>query len=192
MTSNMADSAKRYLALLNGLAKRNYYGQAELTDDVLKEEVYPDISQEDFGRINSRTAGLLKNLVSADMDLAQLEAFLTAQMKRKDGALTEDQAAAVRKFWKANKAKIHEKIVSQTMWGNSLQKVSWRVDLKSQSRTVEHINVPTAIMELHIADNINKAKGSEVVRFELDEAKVTELLHTMQEIDTQINSYIKK
>ncbi|CAG5118379.1 unnamed protein product [Candidula unifasciata] len=187
----MADNAKRFLALLNGLAKRNYYGQTELTDDVLKEEVYPDISQEDFGRINSRTAGLLKSLVSADMDLTQLEAFLTAQMKRKDGALTEDQAAAVRKFWKANKTKIHDKIVSQTMWGNSLQKVSWRVDLKSQSRTVEQLNAPTAIMELHIADNINKAKGSEVVRFELDETKVAELLHTMQEIDTQINSYIK-
>jgi hypothetical protein len=191
MIFKMAEDPKCYLALLNGIARRNYYGNTELTDDVLKAEIFPDISQDDFVKIITRTNGLMKSLVSADMDMTQLEIFLTAQMKRKDGAVTEDQAAALRKFWKANKTKIHDSIVSQTMWGNSLQKISWRVDLKSQSRSVEQINATTAIMELHIVENINKTKGSEVVRFELDEAKVTELLNTMQEIDSQINSYIK-
>ena len=90
--------------------------------------------------------------------MTQLEAFLTAQMKRKEGGLTEDQAAVMRKFWKGNKSKIHDSIVSQTMWGNSLQKVTWRVDLMSQSMKEESLHAPTAIMELHVADNLDKEK----------------------------------
>ncbi|XP_005112903.2 COMM domain-containing protein 1 [Aplysia californica] len=192
MIIKMADDAKCFQALLNGLAKRNYYGVKELTDDVLKEEIYPELGQEEFNRLNSKCTGLLKNLVSADMDMTQLEAFLTAQMKRKEGGMSEEQAAVMRKFWKGNKAKIHDSIVSQTMWGNSLQKVSWRVDLKSQSMTEEQINTPTAIMELQVADNLNKQRNAEVIRFELDEDKVAEMLSNMREIDAQIHKYTGK
>ncbi|CAL1548902.1 unnamed protein product [Lymnaea stagnalis] len=126
------------------------------------------------------------------MDMTQLEAFLTAQTKKKEGALSDELAAALRKFWKANKIKIHDSIVSQTMWGNTLEKVAWRVDLKTQSRNAEQINSPSAIMELHIGDNLNKAKGPEVVRFELDEVKVTQMLNSMQDIEAQINKFTKK
>lgn len=92
------------------------------------------------------------------MDMTQLEAFLTAQCKKKDVALTAEQANAVRKFWKIHKNKIHESIVSETNWGNTLQKVSWRIDLKSQARNKEHNNTPSAIMELQIANNQKKEK----------------------------------
>ncbi|KAK0040983.1 COMM domain-containing protein 1 [Biomphalaria pfeifferi] len=187
----MVDDPKRFLALLNGISRRNYFGHSELTDDFLKQEIYPDASEEDFCRICSRVAGLLKSLVSADMDMIQLEVFLTAQMKRKEGTLSEEQAASLRKFWKTNKQKIHDSIVSQTMWGNSLQKISWRVDLKSQSRHAEHINTPTAIMELHIADNLSTSKVPEVVRLELDETKLSAMLLNMKDIDDQINKLIK-
>lgn len=97
-------------------------------------------------------------MVLGDMDMTQLEAFLTAQCKKRDAPLTEEQASAVRKFWKLNKSKIHESIVSQTMWGNRLEKILWRIDLKSQSRHVNQINAPSAIMELHIGDNLQKDK----------------------------------
>jgi len=192
MIVKMADDPKCFQALLNGLAKRNYYGSTEFTDEVLKDEIYPNVSQEDFDHIKSKCYSLLKSLVSADMDMTQLEAFLTAQMKKKEGALTEEQAAVMRKFWKGNKAKIHDKIVSQTMWGNSLEKVSWRVDLKSQSKSEEQMHAPCAIMELHVADNLEKEKKAEVIRFELDEDKVSEMLCHMQEIDDQIHKYATK
>ncbi|XP_059168676.1 COMM domain-containing protein 1-like [Physella acuta] len=188
----MVDDPKCFLALLTGLSRRYYHGHTELTDDVLKEEIYPNASQDDFNRLNSRIAGLLKNMVSADMDMTQLEAFLSAQIRKKEGGLSEEQAAALRKFWKANKAKIHDSIVSQTMWGNTLQKVSWRVDLKSQSRNLEQINIPTAIMEIHLADNLNKSKGPEVVRFEMNENKVNDMLKNMHEIEEEINKLAKK
>ncbi|GFN82838.1 comm domain-containing protein 1-like [Plakobranchus ocellatus] len=188
----MADDPKCFAAFLNGISKQVYFGNTELTDNVLKEQIYPDISDDEFNRLKSRTSGLLRSLVSADMDMTQLEAFLTAQMKRKEGALSEQQAAALRKFWKANKVKIHDSIVLQTMWGNSLQKVSWRVDLQSQTRNTEQTNIPTAIMELHLSDNLDSSKASEVVRFELTESKLASVLHGMEEIEAQINKYTKK
>lgn len=46
------------------------------------------------------------------MDFNQLEAFLTSQTKKK-GGLTEAQAAAFSKFWKNNRTKIHNILVSR-------------------------------------------------------------------------------
>ena len=92
-------------------------------------------------------------MVSADMDFNQSEAFLTSQMKKREGSITEDQANALRKFWKTHKNKIHEAVVSRTTWNNTLKHISWRIDIKSQARHIDQINTPTAIMELLIGAN---------------------------------------
>ncbi|ESP02278.1 hypothetical protein LOTGIDRAFT_138684 [Lottia gigantea] len=182
----MVDNTKNLSALLNGLTKRNYYGEEELTDEFLKNELYPDLEEDEFKNLVNRCLHLMKNMVSADMDMTQLEIFLTAQMKRREGALTEQQANAYRKFWKTHKTKIHDKIVEQTMWGNTLKKVSWRIDLKSQGRRSDDINTPSAIMELQIAEHQNK---DQVVRFEMDEQKLKSVLQSMEEIEEQIDNY---
>ena len=92
-------------------------------------------------------------MVSADMDFNQSEAFLTSQMKKREGAITEDQANAFRKFWKTHKNKIHEAVVSRTTWNNTIKQMSWRIDIKSQAKHIDQINIPTAIMELQIGPN---------------------------------------
>ena len=56
----MADDAKSFLALMNGLARKNYYGQSEITDEFLKEQIYPNLSQEEFDHLLTRCRGLLK------------------------------------------------------------------------------------------------------------------------------------
>ncbi|KAL8606530.1 hypothetical protein ACOMHN_015570 [Nucella lapillus] len=188
----MADDAKSFLALMNGLTRKNYYGQTEITNEFLKEQIYPNLSQEEFDHVFNRCRGLMKSMVSADMDMTQLEAFLTAQSKKRDAPLTEEQMAAIRKFWKGNKTKIHDSIIAQTMWGNTLQKVSWRIDLQSQSKHVNEINAPTAIMELQIADSLQKEKAADVVQFEMNEDKLASVLNCMQEIEDQINKYVQK
>lgn len=187
----MADDAKSFLALMNGLTRKRFYGQSEITDEFLKEQIYPDLSQEDFQALLTRCRGLLKSMVSADMDMTQLEVYLTAQAKKRDSPLTEDQVAVIRKFWKSNKPKIHESIISETMWGNTLQKVSWRIDLKSQARHVNEINSPTAIMELHISDSLEKDKAADIVLFEMGEEKLASVLESMQDIEAQINQYVQ-
>ncbi|XP_061317365.1 COMM domain-containing protein 1 isoform X4 [Pezoporus flaviventris] len=90
-----------------------------------------------------------KSIASADMDLNQLEAFLTAQTK-KQGGITSDQAAVIAKFWKNHRMKIHESLINQSRWGNVLKNINWRVDLKSQSRHMDQINTPVAIVEMEL------------------------------------------
>lgn len=98
---------------------------------------------------------LFQNMVFADMDLNQLEAFLVSQTKRREHPITEDQAQAFRKFWKNNKNKIHESIITKTKWNNSLQNVLWRIDLKAQAKNMEQMNESSAIMEFQINSAAN-------------------------------------
>ncbi|XP_042652109.1 COMM domain-containing protein 1-like isoform X3 [Tyto alba] len=93
-----------------------------------------------------------QSIASADMDLNQLEAFLTAQTK-KQGGITSDQAAVIAKFWKNHRIKIHESLINQSRWDNVLKNMNWRVDLKSQSRHVDQINTPVAIVEMELGKN---------------------------------------
>jgi hypothetical protein len=98
---------------------------------------------------------LFQNMVSADMDLNQLEAFLVSQTKHREHPITEDQAQVFRKFWKNSKNKIHESIITKTKWNNSLQNVLWRIDLKAQAKNMEQMNESSAIMEFQINSAAN-------------------------------------
>lgn len=99
-----------------------------------------------------KTVILFQSIASADMDSNQLEAFLTAQTK-KPGGITTDHAIVVAKFWKNQRAKIHESLINQSKWENSLKNISWRIDLKTQSRHIDQMNSPVAIVEMELEKN---------------------------------------
>uniref|UniRef100_H3BEU9 COMM domain-containing protein 1 n=1 Tax=Latimeria chalumnae TaxID=7897 RepID=H3BEU9_LATCH len=100
-----------------------------------------------------------QSIASADMDLNQLEAFLTAQTK-KQGGITAEQAAVIAKFWKNHKARIRESLISQSRWENTLRNLNWRVDLKTQSRHMDQINTPVAIVEMELGKHGQAASMS--------------------------------
>ena len=66
------------------------------------------------------------------------------------------QAAAISRFWKNHKSKIHDVIVKRSIFGNRLKEASWRIDLKAHSRHVEQINSPVVIYELELEQGIGK------------------------------------
>lgn len=130
------------------------------------------------------TPKALQSIASADMDLNQLEAFLTAQTK-KQGGITSDQAAVIAKFWKNHRVKIHESLVNQSCWDNVLKNMNWRVDLKSQSRHVDQINTPVAIVEMELG---KYGQESEFLCLEFDEAKVSQMLKKLTEIEESMTA----
>ena len=146
----MAAADKNVVGLLNGIARRKYFAEKEITDEFLHQELFPEISRGDFDAQLKRYEALMKNIVSADMDFNQLEAFLTSQTKKKEGALSQEQAAAFMKFWKLQKAKIHESLVQKSSWNNRLKDMSWRIDVKTQARRIEQLNAPVAIVEMQL------------------------------------------
>uniref|UniRef100_A0A8D0DLN3 COMM domain-containing protein 1 n=1 Tax=Salvator merianae TaxID=96440 RepID=A0A8D0DLN3_SALMN len=179
-----AESMKPLLGLLNGIAQSTYYGNMEITEDLLREQLYPEMAPQAFGALRAKMTGIVKSVASADMDSNQLEAFLTAQTK-KPGGITVDQAAVIAKFWKNHRLKIRESLINQSKWENSLKNISWRVDLKSQSRHVDQLNSPVAIVEMELGKN---GQESEFLTLEFDELKLNQMLKKLAEIEDSITS----
>ncbi|XP_030636614.1 COMM domain-containing protein 1 [Chanos chanos] len=183
-----AESLKSLNGLLNGIAQKVYYGNTDITEDLLKNELYPDLSQEEFQALHEKMRGLLKSIASADMDQTQLEAYLTAQTRKQGGGgVTSDQAAALSRFWKTHRARVRESLLGQSRWEPSLRGLSWRVDLQTSSSKGESSNTPLALVELELG---RTGEDSEFVCLEFDEVKVNQVLKKMEEIQQSIDSIV--
>ncbi|XP_062912131.1 COMM domain-containing protein 1 isoform X2 [Mobula hypostoma] len=181
----MADVASKSLSgLLFGLVQITFYRNPAVTEQMLKDELYPELSEQDFQVLVEKMNGILRSITSADMEFNQLEAFLTAQTKKQKG-ITPDQAAVLTKFWKSHKAKIRECLINQNKWENCLRNFSWRVDLKTQSKHLDQINTPVALVELELGKNDQE---SEFLCLELNENKVNQLLKKLTEIEESITA----
>ena len=88
-------------------------------------------------------------MATVDMDYNQMEIFLTSQVKKREGGISEAQAKCFSRFWKSNKAQIHETLVKSSHWGSRLDAMSWRVDMASSSGS--EIG-PTAIFDLKLTN----------------------------------------
>lgn len=93
-----------------------------------------------------------QSIATADMDHAQLEAFLTAQTKRQGGGgVTAEQAAALSRFWKSHRARVRESLLAQSRWEPGLRGLSWRVDLQTGASRGDAVHSgPVALMELEL------------------------------------------
>ncbi|XP_076585691.1 COMM domain-containing protein 1 [Chaetodon auriga] len=187
----MADveAAKSLSGLLNGIAQKVYYNNSDITEELLKNELYPDLSQEEFKALYEKMKGLLKSIATADMDHAQLEAFLTAQTKRQGGGgATAEQAAALSRFWKSQRVRVRESLLAQSRWEPGLRGLSWRVDLQTAaSRGDAAHSGPVALVELELG---RAGQDSEFVCLEFDEAKVNQVLKKMADIQESIDSIV--
>lgn len=94
---------------------------------------------------------LPQSIAAADMDHAQLEAFLMAQTRRQGGGVTAEQSAALSRFWKSQRARIRERLLAQSRWEPGLRGLSWRVDLQTAaSREGAAGSGPVALVELEL------------------------------------------
>ena len=56
----MVDETKNTIALLNGICKRSYYGETDLTDEFLHTEIFPDVPDDAFNALLAKCTGLVK------------------------------------------------------------------------------------------------------------------------------------
>ncbi|XP_026869555.2 COMM domain-containing protein 1 [Electrophorus electricus] len=181
-----ADDLKALSALLNGIAQKVYYGKSEISEELLKSEIYPDASQEEFHALHEKMRGLLKSMASADMDQTQLEAFLTAQT-RKHGGVSTEQAAALARFWKAHRARVRDSLQTQSRWEPGLRALNWRVDVQTASSRGQTSSTPVALVELELGRN---GQDSEFVSLEFDELRVNQVLKKLEDIQKHIDSLV--
>ncbi|XP_030590536.1 COMM domain-containing protein 1 [Archocentrus centrarchus] len=184
-----ADAVKSLSGLLNGIAQKVYYGNSEITEELLKSELYPELSQDEFTALHHKMKGLLKSIATADMDHAQLEAFLTAQTKKQGGGgVSAEQAAALSRFWKSQRVRVKESLVAQSRWEPSLRGLSWRVDLQAAaSRGDAAYSGPVTLVELELG---RAGQDSEFVCLEFDETRVNQVLKKMADIQESIDRIV--
>ncbi|CAL8329322.1 unnamed protein product [Lota lota] len=190
----MADveATKSLTGLLNGIAQKAYYDNDEITEELLKTELFPDLSPEDFGALHEKMKGLLKSIAVADMDHGQLEAFLTAQMKKQGGGgLSEGQASALSRFWKSQRARVRESLLARSRWEPGLRGLTWRVDLQTSSGRgpEEAPSGPVALLELELG---RPSQDSEYVCLECDEVTVSLVLKKMADIQRSIDAIVRR
>ncbi|KAM6939910.1 COMM domain-containing protein 1 [Xenentodon cancila] len=185
------ETTKALGGLLNGIAQMVYYNNSEITEELLKNELYPELTQEEFMALHEKMKGLVKSIATADMDQAQLEAFLTAQTKKQGGSgLSAEQAAALSRFWKSQRVRVRESLLAQSRWEPSLRGLSWRVDLQAaDSQGDVDRSAPVALMELELS---GAGQDSEFVCLELDEAKVSQVLKKMSDIQESIDRIVHR
>jgi len=56
----MADDAKKFLVLLNGIARRTYFGEDELSDEFLASQIYPDMPTDESSALIAKCTALIK------------------------------------------------------------------------------------------------------------------------------------
>ncbi|KAJ3614429.1 hypothetical protein NHX12_018002 [Muraenolepis orangiensis] len=189
----MADveATKSLTGLLNGIAQKTYYNNEDITEELLKTELYPELSQENFNALHERMKGILKSIAVADMDHGQLEAFLTAQMKKQGGGgMSEAQATSLSRFWKSQRARVRDSLLAQSRWEPGLRGLTWRVDLQtscSRSQEEEAPGGPVALLELELG---RSSQNSEYVCLECDEAAFNRVLDKMADIQRRIDSVV--
>ena len=54
----MAGDGKSFLALVNGLARHDYYNDTDITDELLHQELYPDLPDAEFQRLVQKARGI--------------------------------------------------------------------------------------------------------------------------------------
>ncbi|XP_056136901.1 COMM domain-containing protein 1 [Lampris incognitus] len=185
------EATKSLAGLLNGIAQKEYHNKEEISEELLKNELYPELPAEEFHALHEKMKGLLKSIASADMDHGQLEAFLTAQTKKQGSrGVSVEQAAALSRFWKSQRARVRESLLGQSRWEPGLRGLSWRVDLQTSASRGEaaHSN-PVALVELELG---RSGQDSEFVCLEFDEAKVNQVLKKMADIQESIDTIVNR
>ncbi|XP_077935842.1 COMM domain-containing protein 1 [Gasterosteus aculeatus] len=179
------DAAKSLMGLLNGITQKLYYDRSDVTEELLRRELFAHLPHEEFRALHERMRGLLKSIATADMDHAQLEAFLTAQTRRQaGGGVTAEQAAALSRFWKSQRVRVRESLLAQSRWEPGLRGLSWRVDLRTAARGEADPGGPVALVELELG---RAGQDSQFVCLEFDESKVNQLLKKMSDIQESID-----
>ena len=51
---------KSLLALLNGIARHDYFGDKEMTDQFLQEELFPQMNHAEFEQLTHKSRGVMK------------------------------------------------------------------------------------------------------------------------------------
>ena len=96
-----------------------------------------------------------QSMSATAMDMKQAETFLQAQTRKKDARISVEQVETFLSFWQHHRQQIHSSLYEACRW-NKIQKINWRIDVKTPTRECEIVNMPTAIVEI-LTEKVDRA-----------------------------------
>jgi hypothetical protein len=81
-----------------------------------------------------------------------------------------------------NVTQINKKIQKETVWNNTLDHLSWRVDVKATSKNVPEIDEPVAFFEFAAKRPNHNSSPSSVAKFEMNREQVADILRSLNEV----------
>ena len=83
--------------------------------------------------------------------------------------------------------KIHEYMIRNNTWNDTLQKLSWRIDSKTKSKNINEMNELTTIVELTV--NKKDTGKSDIIRFEMDRDQLSSVLGQINDIKKHLTKF---
>uniref|UniRef100_A0A6B2LKM5 COMM domain-containing protein 1 n=1 Tax=Arcella intermedia TaxID=1963864 RepID=A0A6B2LKM5_9EUKA len=189
------DNPKIFRALLNGYMKATFEQDPSITTAFIAQELSLELSEVES--VYKSVGEVIQQAAQNHWDLKELENY----MKTKTN-WSENQMGTTIQFWRANRQKIHDIVVSKSNWNNHLAKLAWRIDMKSRLRNYpQELNEQIAIMEWTIENpnantqkeqDTSKNNASKVIRFEMDKEQIQATLFQINEIQKVISQASQK
>lgn len=166
-----------FQALLNGLIKKNFYSEASITVDYLIQQLYEG-SELDSAQIVHEISvfeQILRRAAERNWDSSIVCEFLNKR------SLAEEYVSVFNAVWQKESGKIHTKLIKDVRWNNSLDRFSWRVDVRAISKTCSEINEPIAFFEIattnqqkniSVSSNTSKSSVVPTAKFEMSRDEV--------------------
>eukprot|EP01088_Endostelium_zonatum_P007190 TRINITY_DN19371_c0_g1_i2.p1 TRINITY_DN19371_c0_g1~~TRINITY_DN19371_c0_g1_i2.p1 ORF type:complete len:194 (-),score=41.77 TRINITY_DN19371_c0_g1_i2:29-589(-) len=183
------EDQRGFLALLNGVLKRHFENDTSISAELVHEKVFPQVPVEEVKNLFDLCANVLREAVRENWEPSQLETHL----QQDEQTFSATQRDVFLRFWQLHRRTLHESVVKQVTWNNSLKKFAWRIDVQTKTKNSADVNEPIAIVELNI-DNKSQPSADgkpnklDIVRFEMDKAQLANVLSQIQNIEKQIES----
>eukprot|EP00455_Lapot_gusevi_P038490 TRINITY_DN43151_c0_g1_i1.p1 TRINITY_DN43151_c0_g1~~TRINITY_DN43151_c0_g1_i1.p1 ORF type:complete len:185 (-),score=51.82 TRINITY_DN43151_c0_g1_i1:52-606(-) len=155
--------------------ERAYLQLQNALSQVVPESEEQVLGAEEIGKI-------FKQACSKNLTLEQLQQLLG------QANIHEEYSRIFLLFWKNERVKLHNYLVSKSSWNGQLEQISWRIDVKTAARGVPDLSQPTALVEMVINKGSVDAKRLEVVQFEMNRQEVDGILRKIDAIQQHIGT----
>lgn len=83
---------------------------------------------------------------------------------------------------------IQQKLQRQTTFNDSLNNLSWRVDMKAISKSTSDVDALIASFEMDLACYSSNSKGNQIVKFDMSREEVGDMIDTLSQIQQTLDS----
>ena len=170
MAASFNGDNRAFLIVLNAVKERLFEGVVTSNENIGEQIRMLGVSVDsaDVDAEVGTIEELLRKSSEGNWEISKLENVLN-----RAGTFTQQQIKLCIAWWTNEKEKIHASVVKKTTFNKTLHQLSWRVDIRTASKSSPEINEPLALFEI-------TTSGSQA-KFEINKPQVVSILEQLEE-----------